>query len=107
MPAVTYTAQDGTARTLEAAPGETVMSLATRNGVPEIVGDCGGVLSCATCHVFVDPEDVDMLSPVSDMEDEMLEGTAVDREPTSRLSCQIQPEQLPRDLRVRTPSAQE
>ena len=24
-----------------------------RNGVPGIVGECGGSLSCATCHVFV------------------------------------------------------
>jgi len=107
MTSVTYTHHSGATRTLEAAPGETVMSLATRNGVPGIVGDCGGVLSCATCHVFVDPEDLDMLEPMSASEDEMLDGTAVDREHTSRLSCQIHPEKCPRDLHVTTPSIQE
>lgn len=107
MTSVIYTDADGTARTLEAAPGESVMTLATRNGIPGIVGDCGGVLSCATCHVFVDSDDLDMLEPMSDMEDEMLDGTAVDRADTSRLSCQIFPEKCSRDLHVTTPSMQE
>lgn len=107
MTSVIYTDADGTTRILEAAPGETVMSLATRNGVPGIVGDCGGVLSCATCHVFVDSDDTDMLEPISDLEDEMLEGTAVDRQVTSRLGCQIHPEKCARDLHVTTPETQE
>jgi 2Fe-2S ferredoxin len=107
MASVSYTDHEGTTRTLESSPGETVMSLAKRNGVPGIIGDCGGVLSCATCHVFVADDDLQMLEPVSDLEDEMLEGTAVDREPSSRLSCQLHPENLPRDLHVTTPSVEE
>lgn len=107
MTIVTFTDHEGATCTLEASPGETVMSLATRNGVAGIVGDCGGTLSCATCHVFIDEEDLAMLSPVSDAEDEMLEGTAVDRQPNSRLSCQLHPTDYPRDLHVTTPSAQE
>lgn len=65
------------------------METAVRNGVPGIVGECGGSLSCATCHVFVSSETEPLLSDMSDLEDEMLDGTAVDRRPESRLSCQI------------------
>jgi len=107
MTSVIYTDHGGATRTLDAPAGETVMSLATRNGVPGIVGECGGVLSCATCHVFVDPDDLPMLPPVSDMEDELLEGTAVDREANSRLGCQLTPAEYPRDLHIETPSTQE
>ncbi|MGI5132512.1 2Fe-2S iron-sulfur cluster-binding protein [Pseudonocardia sp. CA-107938] len=102
-----YTSHDGQVTTIEAALGESVMRAATTNGVPGVVGECGGVLSCATCHVFVDPEVVDVLPPVTDREDEMLEGTAVDREPTSRLSCQLQASDQLETLRVTTPEYQE
>jgi 2Fe-2S ferredoxin len=53
------------------------------------VAECGGSLSCATCHVFVDQSDVAALPPMEEMEDEMLYGAAEDRQETSRLSCQI------------------
>jgi ferredoxin, 2Fe-2S len=81
------------------------METAVRHGVPGIVGECGGSLSCATCHVLVDPADLEGLPPMGEMEDEMLYGTAVDRTDTSRLSCQIKvgPDS---DLHVTTPKTQ-
>ncbi|MFC9059212.1 2Fe-2S iron-sulfur cluster-binding protein [Streptomyces sp. NPDC057074] len=107
MTKIVYTAHDGGSTTVEAQPGNSVMETATRNGVPGITGECGGVLSCATCHVFVDDEDLEKLPPVSDLEDEMLDGAAVDREPNSRLSCQIKASEDLETLRVRTPEYQE
>ena len=102
---VTYTDAEGTARTIDAAAGDSVMETAVRNGVAGIVGECGGSLSCATCHVFVDEgQDVD-LPEMSGMEDEMLYGTAVDREVSSRLSCQI-PVTEGMSLCVTTPETQ-
>lgn len=89
MATVNYTDFEGTTRTVEANAGDSVMETAVRNGVEGIVGECGGSLSCATCHVFVSEADVDSLEPMSEMEDEMLYGTAVDREDNSRLSCQL------------------
>jgi 2Fe-2S ferredoxin len=86
---VTYTAFDGTETTVEGAPGASIMETALRNGVPGIVGECGGSMSCATCHVFVSDETAAIAGEMSEIEDEMLDGTAVDREPNSRLSCQI------------------
>lgn len=64
------------------------MQLAIDNGVPGILGDCGGCCSCATCHGFVDAAWVDKLPARSQTEDFMLEGVP-DRQPNSRLCCQI------------------
>jgi ferredoxin, 2Fe-2S len=69
------------------------------------VAECGGSLSCATCHVFVDPDDFSALPPMEEMEDEMLYGAAVDRAETSRLSCQIRIADG-MDLHVTTPETQ-
>lgn len=89
MTTVIYTAHDGTETTVEGAPGASIMETALRNGVPGIVGECGGSMSCATCHVFVADETAGIAGEMSELEDEMLDGTAVDRESNSRLSCQI------------------
>jgi 2Fe-2S ferredoxin len=107
VPDVTYTDFTGASTTIIGSAGDSVMATATRNGVPGIVGECGGVLSCATCHVFVDPGDLDRLPAMSSLEDEMLDGAADDRRPTSRLSCQIELSDELGDLHVTTPEFQE
>jgi 2Fe-2S ferredoxin len=107
MPKVTFVSDSGEVRVADGAVGDSVMRTALNNAVGGIVGECGGVLSCATCHVFVDPVDLDRLEPMSDLEDEMLDGTVVDRRPESRLSCQIALTENLGDLRVTTPEAQE
>jgi ferredoxin, 2Fe-2S len=86
---VIYTAHDGIETIVEGVPGASIMETALRNGVPGIVGECGGSMSCATCHVFVSDETAAIAGEMSEIEDEMLDGTAVDREDCSRLSCQI------------------
>jgi 2Fe-2S ferredoxin len=83
-----YTQPDGSQRVIEAAPGDSVMRTAVRNGVSGIVGQCGGSLSCATCHVFLDESNADF-APVSEDEHDMLDVAATDREDNSRLSCQL------------------
>jgi ferredoxin, 2Fe-2S len=105
MSTVTYTDHAGESRVVEATVGESVMETAVRNGVPGIVAECGGSLSCATCHVFVDETDLASLPPMEEMEDEMLWGAAQDREDTSRLSCQIKVTEGC-DLHVTTPTTQ-
>ncbi|OLO25838.1 ferredoxin [Streptomyces sp. MNU77] len=107
MPKVTYVSDTGEVRVIDGTAGDSVMQTAVRNGVPGIVGECGGVLSCATCHVFVDGADLGRLEPMNDLEDEMLDGTVVDRRPDSRLCCQITLSEELGDLRVTTPEAQE
>ncbi|GAB4039579.1 MAG: 2Fe-2S iron-sulfur cluster-binding protein [Rubrivivax sp.] len=89
MPRIVLIAPDGTRTELQARAGRSLMRAATDAGVQAIVADCGGCLSCATCHVWVDPAWADRLPPVSRDEDSMLEMTAAERRPTSRLSCEI------------------
>jgi 2Fe-2S ferredoxin len=86
---VTYTADDGAVTSIDGRPGDSIMETAVRSGVHGIVGECGGSLSCATCHVFVAPETFPLVGGPGDLEDEMLDGTAVERRHNSRLSCQI------------------
>ena len=105
MPKITFTDCAGQVTIVDATPGDSVMETAVRNGVPGIVAECGGSLSCATCHVFVDPDDFAALPPMEDMEDEMLYGASVERRETSRLSCQIRVAD-DMDLHVCTPETQ-
>lgn len=105
MSTIHFTDYEGETRSIEANPGDSVMETAVRNGVPGIVAECGGSLSCATCHVFVDEDQVSQLSEMGDMEDEMLYGSAEEREDNSRLSCQIKVTEG-MDLKVTTPETQ-
>lgn len=79
---------DGTRVDCEIAEGMNLMEAALNNGVDGVIADCGGALSCATCHVYVDPIWFDRLEPRSAEETDMIE-FAVEARPTSRLSCQI------------------
>jgi 2Fe-2S ferredoxin len=89
MTIITFIHPDGRSQDLEAGTGS-VMQLAVNNGIDEIVAECGGNAMCATCHVYVDDRWIDRLPAMSDAEDALLDGTASDRLPTSRLSCQIE-----------------
>jgi 2Fe-2S ferredoxin len=89
MPKVTYIQPDGVETTLDARDGDSVMETAVKNGVRGIVAECGGACACATCHVFVDDAFAATVGEPGDLEDDMLDGAASDRQPTSRLSCQI------------------
>ena len=89
MPTVIYIQPDGVERRVDLAEGLSVMLGAIQNNVRGIDAECGGCLSCATCHVYVDPSDMDRLPPMAADEDELLSGVAAERRPTSRLSCQL------------------
>lgn len=53
-----------------------------------IVGLCGGNALCGTCHVTVRPDQLDLLEPIDEYEEELLE-TLPERQSNSRLACQI------------------
>lgn len=88
MPTLIVTTRDGVDHTLEADSGQSVMEILRDGGISEVLAICGGCLSCATCHVHVDPEYFSQLSPMGEDENDLLDGSS-DRAPTSRLSCQI------------------
>ena len=89
MPKVTWILKDGKEVAAEVPVGHNLMEAAVAKNVPNVIGECGGCLSCATCHVYVDPDWQAKAGKVSEMEDEMLEITVAERKPSSRLSCQI------------------
>jgi 2Fe-2S ferredoxin len=80
---------DGRRHSVQGKPGRSLMRTAVDAGVDGIAADCGGCLTCATCHVIVDAAWADKLPPPTADELAMLEMTAAPRQPTSRLSCQL------------------
>lgn len=89
MANITWKSEDGTEISADVKDGLNLMEAAIANDVPNIDGDCGGCLSCATCHVFVDEAWFLKTGEVDDVEDTMLEMTDAERRENSRLSCQI------------------
>ena len=74
MPTVVFIDPHGSEHAVEAPEGRSLMQVAIDHAVPGILGDCGGVCSCATCHGYVDPAFLDRLPPRSETEVFMLEG---------------------------------
>jgi 2Fe-2S ferredoxin len=106
MPHITYISHDGVTTTLEVRAGLSVMEGAVKNAVDGIDADCGGSCSCATCHVYVDPAWAERVGgPASDDENYLL-GLTVERQPNSRLSCQIKVSDALDGLVVRMPVSQ-
>ena len=88
MPKITFITAAGESIIAEGSSGS-VMELAKQYNVTGIDGDCGGVCSCATCHVHVTPADFDTTGAPSEIEADMLELDDNVSE-FSRLCCQIE-----------------
>lgn len=89
MPTIHWKLADGQTISAEVMPGMNLMQGATNAAVPGIDGECGGCLSCATCHVYVDDAWIDRTGSAGDNESAMLDIVTAPRKATSRLSCQI------------------
>jgi 2Fe-2S ferredoxin len=105
MPKITYVTQAGQQTTLDVSVGMSVMRAAVANAVPGIDADCGGSCACATCHVYVDAAWVDRVPAPEGAEKDMLD-FVLDRQPNSRLSCQIEVTEALDGLVVTTPVSQ-
>ncbi|EBA14233.1 iron-sulfur cluster-binding protein [Roseobacter sp. SK209-2-6] len=86
---VTWKLPGGEAVTAQADYGQNLMEAAQANDVPGIVGECGGSLACATCHVHVAPEWTEICGEAGEFEDAMLD-LVENKQDCSRLSCQIE-----------------
>ena len=106
MPAVVFILPTGESRTVDVAPGTTLMTAAVKNGIDGIIGECGGVCMCATCHIYVRQDFFDKLPPALDSEEAVLEITNAERLPNSRLSCQIKMTDALDGLTVEVPASQ-
>ena len=80
--------RDGVSHDVECKPGLKVMEVLREldYGVAAI---CGGMCSCATCHIYVDPAWADKLPPPMSDERDLLTELSHYRE-NSRLSCQVE-----------------
>ena len=88
MPKLIVTTRAGAVRELDGEAGLSVMEVIRDGGIDELLALCGGCLSCATCHVHVDPAFIDRMPEMDRDEDDLLDSVD-DRDATSRLSCQI------------------
>ena len=89
MAKITWKTEDGKEIIADVKDGLNLMEAALANDVPDVDGDCGGCLSCATCHVFVEEAWFEKTGELDDIEDTMLEMTDIERRDNSRLSCQL------------------
>ena len=89
MPRIIYVLADGERCEIDAAAGASIMETAIKNNVRGIDAECGGCLSCATCHVYVDEAWIAKLPPPEADESDMLGFVAAEQKPASRLSCQL------------------
>ena len=105
MAKITYIDSAGTARTIDAEVGSTVMETAIKNDVPGIEAECGGACACATCHVYVDETWRERTGGPSPMEEDMLD-FGFDVRASSRLSCQIKVSDALDGLTVTVPERQ-
>jgi 2Fe-2S ferredoxin len=89
MPSVVLIQTDRVHVKLQVACGITLMHAAVANHVKGLLADCGGEMSCGTCHVLIDPDHLSRLPKLTPNEDQLLDFTAIPRQPNSRLSCQV------------------
>ena len=88
MPKIHATDRDGTEKVIDADDGVSMMIGLRDNGGLDIASICGGMCSCATCHVYVDPAFADALPAMSEDENDLLDSSD-HRTDASRLSCQV------------------
>ncbi len=89
MPKATFIQHSGVEEDIEISIGASLMQGAMRENIEGIEAECGGCCMCATCHVYVQDPFLGKLPAAQDIELEMLEETAAERRPGSRLSCQL------------------
>jgi len=88
MGKIVVTDRAGERHEIDVQPGTSLMEPLREldNGIEAL---CGGMCSCATCHVFIEPQWFAKLEPAQDDELELLEETETYRDDASRLSCQV------------------
>lgn len=88
MVVVHVTLRNGETRSLQARPGHSLMEVIRDSGIPDILAICGGSCSCATCHVYVDPDFAALMPAQQSGEGDLLDFSE-HRTEQSRLSCQL------------------
>ena len=106
MPTVIYIEPNGNERPVDVPVGWCLMQSATSNGVDGVEAECGGSCACATCHCYLEGVLADLVPPIAEGEQAMLENVVAERKANSRLSCQIKMSPELEGLIVRYPDVQ-
>jgi 2Fe-2S ferredoxin len=106
MLTINFIAADARPLSAKGKIGQSLMEAATAGGIDGIAADCGGLLTCATCHVMVHEPFSSLLPPAGAEELAMLAFTASPATPASRLSCQIKLTAALDGLTVELPASQ-
>ena len=86
MPKLNITTRSGDQVSVEAAAGQTLMEILRDRSDVEAL--CGGQRACATCHVHIDAAWMEIVGKPGEDEAGLLE-FSMEKQPNSRLSCQI------------------
>ncbi len=89
MATIYVTDRDGTEHQIDGEAGQSIME-ALRELDYGVEALCGGMCSCATCHVFIESQWYTQLTAPQDDELELLEETESYQAKHSRLSCQVE-----------------
>ncbi|GIK34569.1 MAG: ferredoxin [Gammaproteobacteria bacterium] len=88
MAKIKVTDREGRKLEIEAKEGLTLME-PLRDVADGLEALCGGMCSCSTCHIFVEPGWAAKLPAAKDDEMELLESSECYRPGESRLACQV------------------
>jgi ferredoxin, 2Fe-2S len=102
---ITFVQFSGARQTVTADVEDSLMQVATSNTINGILGDCGGAMTCATCHIKIEDSWWDKVGAASDDELGTME-MSIDVGPKSRLACQVKLTAELDGLVVHVPKAQ-
>ncbi len=88
MPRIIIRNREGNDTEIKAKNGYSLMEALREEGFDELQALCGGCCSCATCHVTIDPDWIDLVGQAAGDELDLL-SSSDHISSTSRLSCQI------------------
>src|SRR5260370_42033690 len=103
MTKIVFSLPNGHLREATAVEGYALMEVAKHSHIDGIVAECGGKANCATCHVYIGQEWLDVLPKIEDLEEDLL-GCVPERRLGSRLSCQIVVSSALDGMKVEIPS---
>jgi 2Fe-2S ferredoxin len=89
MARVVVVDRDGVEHQVEAATNQSMMEVLRDSGDFGVAAICGGLCSCATCHVHVDSAWMSKLKPRHNDEQEILVVLSSYEPNNSRLACQV------------------
>ena len=105
MVKIIFENHNGAQREVEGENRASLMQVAVDNGIDEIYAECGGALSCGTCHCYIDSSWADRIPEPSNIELLMLD-CVLNKKDNSRLSCQIDISEELEGMIVKLPSSQ-